>query len=44
MVLISAEIELSNPKAQDIKPMEVKALVDIDSLHLYLPKHVAIQL
>ncbi|MEN8132917.1 MAG: clan AA aspartic protease [Pseudomonadota bacterium] len=44
MGLIGAEIELSNPRDQDIKPIQVKSLVDTDSLHLCIPEHVAIQL
>ncbi len=44
MGLIGAEIELSNPRDQDIKPIQVKSLVDTGSLHLCIPEHVAIQL
>lgn len=44
MGLIYAQIELSNPRDQNIKPIQVKSLVDTDSLHLCIPEHVAIQL
>jgi clan AA aspartic protease len=44
MGLIKAEIELSNPRDQNIKPIKVKSLVDTGSLHLCIPEHVAIQL
>ena len=44
MGLISAEIELSNPRDRNIKPITVKSLVDTASLHLCVPEHVAIQL
>lgn len=44
MGLIYAQIELSNPREQTIKPMQVKSLVDTGSLHLCMPEHVAIQL
>ncbi len=44
MGLINAEIELSNPRERNIKPMKIKSLVDTGSLHLCVPEHVAIQL
>lgn len=44
MGLISAEIELSNPRDRNINPITVKSLVDTGSLHLCVPEHVAIQL
>ncbi len=44
MGLINAEIELSNPREGNIKPITVKSLVDTGSLHLCVPEHVAIQL
>lgn len=44
MGLITARIELSNPRNSGIKPMTVKSLVDTGSLHLCIPEHVAIQL
>ena len=44
MGLISAEIELSNPRDRNINPITVKSLADNGSLHLCVPEHVAIQL
>ncbi len=44
MGLVTAEIELSNPRDGNIKPIKVKSLVDTGSLHLCVPEHVAIQL
>lgn len=44
MGFIIAAIELSNPRDRNIKPMQVKSLVDTGSLHLCVPEHVAIQL
>jgi clan AA aspartic protease len=44
MGFIYAEIELSNPKEQNIKQIKVRALVDTGVLHLCIPEHVAIQL
>ena len=44
MGLINAQIELSNPRDKNIKPIQVKSLVDTGSLHLCIPEHVAIQL
>ena len=44
MGLIHSEIELSNPRDGNIRPIKVKSLVDSGSLHLCVPEHVAIQL
>lgn len=44
MGLIRAEIGLSNPRDESIRPLTVTALVDTGSLHLCIPEHVAIQL
>ena len=44
MGLVSAEIELSNPRDGHIRPIKVKSLVDTGALHLCVPEHVAIQL
>ncbi len=44
MGLVNAEIEISNPRSKEIKPMIVKALVDTGALHLCIPEHIAIQL
>ncbi len=44
MGLINAEIELSNPKDGNIRPIKVKSLIDTGSMHLCVPEHIAIQL
>ena len=44
MGLIKAEIELSNPREREIKPIKTKSLVDTGALHLCIPEHIAIQL
>ncbi len=44
MDLIHVEIELSNPRDKNIKPIKVKSLVGTGSLHLCIPEPVAIQL
>ncbi len=44
MGLISAEIELSNPRDKNIKSITSKSLVDTGALHLCIPEHIAIQL
>ena len=41
---VFAEIELSNPKRQDLTPLSAKALVDTGALMLCIPEHVAVQL
>ena len=44
MGLVKAEIELSNPREREVKPMKTKSLVDTGELHLCIPEHIAIQL
>jgi hypothetical protein len=44
MGLITAKIELSNPRDSNIKPIKTNLLVDTGSLHLCIPEHIAIQL
>ena len=44
MGLVNAEIELSNPRDRNIRPIKVKSLVDTGALHLCVPEHIAIQL
>ncbi len=44
MGIIKAEIDLSNPRDRNIKPIKVTSLVDTGSLHLCVPEHIAIQL
>jgi len=39
-----AEIELSNPRQPQLKPVRVRALVDTGALMLCIPEHVALQL
>ena len=41
---VFAEIELSNPRRQDLTPLSAKALVDTGALMLCIPEHVAVQL
>jgi clan AA aspartic protease len=44
MGLVRAKIILRNPRLSKLKPIEADALVDTGSLHLCVPKHVALQL
>ena len=44
MGLVTAEIQMANPKKREIEPLVIKSLVDTGSLHLCIPEHVAIQL
>ena len=44
MGLINAELDLSNPRDRNIKPVKVTALVDTGVLLLCLPEHIALQL
>ncbi len=44
MGLITAEIELANPRDRKIRPIKVKSLVDTVLLHLCIHEHIAIQL
>jgi clan AA aspartic protease len=39
-----AEIALSNPRLQDLKPLRVRARADSGILMLCIPEHVALQL
>ena len=41
---VFAEIELSNPRQEDLTPLTMKALVDTGALMLCIPEHVALQL
>ena len=41
---VFADIELSNPRRQDLAPLDVKALADTGALMLCIPEHVALQL
>lgn len=44
MGLVRTRLTLSNPRSDDLAPIEVDALVDTGAVHLCLPEHVAIQL
>ncbi len=39
MGLITAEIELANPKDRKIRPIKVESFVDTGLLHLCIPWH-----
>ena len=41
---VYAEIELSNPRQPELRPIRVRALADTGALTLCLPEHVALQL
>ena len=44
MGLVYAGISLRNPRAPELQPLDVQALVDTGSTHLCIPEHVALQL
>lgn len=44
MGLVYANIQLSNPKKPDLRPLSVKAMVDTGAVMLCIPEHVAVQL
>ncbi len=44
MGLVYANIQLSNPKKPDLRPLTVKAMVDTGAVMLCIPEHVALQL
>lgn len=44
MGLIYATLELRNPKAPDLKSLQVRSLADTGALHLCIPSHVSLQL
>jgi len=44
MGLVHAEIELSNPRDDSLKPVTARALVDTGATTLCLPQHLALQL
>lgn len=41
---VFTDIELSNPRESDLKPIQVKALADTGALMLCIPEHLALQL
>jgi len=44
MGYVHAEIQLSNPRAPELKPLTVRALVDTGANTICIPDHVALQL
>src|SRR5690606_17216850 len=44
MGLVTAMLELSNPREPTLVPIEVKALADTGSVFLCIPEHVRLQL
>lgn len=44
MGYVYAEIELKNPRLPELKPLEVKALVDTGAWMLCIPEHLSLQL
>jgi clan AA aspartic protease len=44
MALTYASVRLSNPSRPQLRPMDVRALVDTGSVYLCVPEHVALQL
>ena len=44
MGLTTSKITLSNPRRADLAPVEIEALADTGALHLYIPRHIQIQL
>ena len=44
MGLVSASVELQNPREPSLEPVRVSALADTGSVHLCIPEHVQIQL
>ena len=44
MGLVTAKIQLKNPRQSALKTIEVEALVDSGAVHLCIPEHVRLQL
>ena len=44
MGLITTEVELSNPKNTELKPLLVQAMVDTGAMTICIPEHIAVQL
>jgi clan AA aspartic protease len=44
MGLVTAKLELSNPRDESVVPIEVTALADTGSVFLCIPEHVRLQL
>ncbi len=41
---VFADIELSNPRRSELRPVRIRALADTGALTLCIPEHVALQL
>ncbi|NQU26088.1 MAG: clan AA aspartic protease [Candidatus Nealsonbacteria bacterium] len=41
---VYADIELANPTNADLKPIDVKALVDTRAMTICIPEHIVVQL
>ena len=44
MGIITTNVELSNPRQPQLRPLEVSALVDTGAMTICIPEHVALQL
>ncbi len=44
MGLITATVELSNPRQPKLRPVETSAMVDTGAMTICIPEHVAVQL
>jgi len=44
MGVINVEVSLSNPQRADLRPLQLRALVDTGAVTLCIPEHVRIQL
>ena len=44
MGIITATVELSNPRQPQLSPLDVSALVDTGAMTICIPEHVAVQL
>jgi len=44
MGIITATVELSNPKLPQLSPLNVSAMVDTGAMTICIPEHVAVQL
>ena len=44
MGILTADVELSNPREPDLHPLSVQALVDTRAMTICIPDHVAVQL
>ena len=44
MGIVTATVELSNPRQPQLSPLDVSALVDTGAMTICIPEHVAVQL